>query len=1039
MVRALLSIACSVLLAGNAFAQLSSLTALVGTVSDSSGSVVPGASVVAVNLGTQDTYETVTNAQGQYNFQFVRTGKYEITVTLSGFQTSKVTGIEVPDNQVVRRDAVLRVGDVSETVDVVAEAIVLDTDNATISETINERLISEAPLSGGRNVWALAGTTPGVLGGTNSFTGAGQRALQNSLSLDGINAAANFTTQTTMRPIADAVTEVQVQTGSTSAEYGSYLGVHVNVVTKSGTNQLHGSIFEFFKDDALDARGFFENRANPPNPRRYNQFGFATDGPVVLPKIYNGHNKSFFMMAYEGVRDESQGTAINSVFTEKMRRGDFSEFNGTIRNPITGQVYAGNIIPQSDLSPQAQNVLPYIPLPNQPGVASNLVAGSTDAVKTNQILGRFDQNIGNKVRLYVRYNWRDEKSTGLGAIPVNSTDNPQTDNNTLVAYTHTLTSNLVNDFRIGQHSVEQGNLGYFLNNNLLDAGANLGIPGFDGDVRYNNPGLPIFSITGFSGVQSGNANWTQGDSTFQLSNVLSYVRGSHNIRTGFDLRKLGTERGTFNERRGMFIFNGQMSGYAPADFMLGIPRQINTPADRVINDIVGWRNGFFVNDAWQVTRDLTLNLGLRYELQRVPYTVNGNASMLNPDGSAIIPATPTPGFRFHDPNHKDFAPRVGLAYRATEKTVVRAGFGIYYNPNHFNNFTLLTNNPPFTNVFVFIQQPNAVTLTLANPLPVGQAGPGAKPNIITPNPHLPSARKDQWSLDVQRELWERGVLDIQYVGSHTSNLDRSFFNNTPLPGPGPIADRRPNQLWGEVRVFQNDMIANYHAVSFILRQMMSHGLQMTAHYTWSRTRDQTDHSNNNDGRATQDPYNPMADYGPAYWDVPHRFVASYVYELPFFKESQQPILKYVVAGWQVSGITTIESGRPFDVRIGQDVANTGHMPQRPDMIGTPTENCGEVLVNCISADAFRMPAPFTYGNTPRNILRGPGRIITDLGLTKNFSLVGRSQFQLRIEMFNLFNRANFNNPNATFGTANFGRITSAQNMRQMQLGARVLF
>ena len=219
IVRALFSIACSVLLAGTAFAQLASQTALVGTVSDSTGSVVPGVSVVAVNLGTQDTYETITNAQGQYNFQFVRTGKYEITVTLSGFQTVKVTGIEVPDNQVVRRDAVLRVGDVSETVDVVAEAIVLDTDNATISETINERLITEAPLSGGRNVWALAGTTPGVLGGTNSFTGAGQRALQNSLSLDGINAAANFTTQTTMRPIADAVTEVQVQTGSTSAEY----------------------------------------------------------------------------------------------------------------------------------------------------------------------------------------------------------------------------------------------------------------------------------------------------------------------------------------------------------------------------------------------------------------------------------------------------------------------------------------------------------------------------------------------------------------------------------------------------------------------------------------------------------------------------------------------------------------------------------------------------------------------------------------------------------------------------------------------------
>ena len=291
-------------------------------------------------------------------------------------------------------------------------------------------------------------------------------------------------------------------------------------------------------------------------------------------------------------------------------------------------------------------------------------------------------------------------TSGIGAIPANSADSPQGDKNTLVAYTHTLTSRLVNDFRIGYHTVNEANLGFFLNNGLLDAGSQLGIPGYDADVRYNNPGLPIFSITGFAGVQSGNANWTQGDSTFQMSNVLAYSRGAHNMRAGFDLRRLGTQRGTFNERRGMFTFNGQITGYAPADFMLGLPQRVTTPADRIINDIISWRNGFFVNDNWQLNRKTTLNLGLRYELQLVPYTVNGNASLLNREQTAIVPATPTPGFKFHDANLKDFAPRLGVAYRATEKTVVRAGFGIYYNPNHFNNFTLLTNNPPFTNVFV---------------------------------------------------------------------------------------------------------------------------------------------------------------------------------------------------------------------------------------------------------------------------------------------------------------------------------------------------
>src|SRR5688572_28605202 len=264
-------------LATSAWAQLASQTALVGTVTDSGGLVVPGAQVVAVNIGTKDTYEGTTNSEGFYNIQFPAAGKYEITVTMAGFQTFKATGVEVGTNQVVRTNAVLQVGALTESVNVEASAQVLNTDRATLAETINERAIVELPLSG-RNVWSLASTTPGVLGGNNSdiglsFRGAGQREIQNSLALDGINSSSNLLAATSMRPISEAVTEIQVQTGSTSAEYGSYLGVHINVVTKSGTNSVHGSFFEFFQDDALDARGYTENRALPANPRRRNQFG----------------------------------------------------------------------------------------------------------------------------------------------------------------------------------------------------------------------------------------------------------------------------------------------------------------------------------------------------------------------------------------------------------------------------------------------------------------------------------------------------------------------------------------------------------------------------------------------------------------------------------------------------------------------------------------------------------------------------------------------------------------------------------------------
>jgi len=954
MIRhASLSMCLVVVLASSASAQLATQTALVGTVTDSSGSVIPGATVVAVNTGTRDTYETTTNAQGYYNIQFIRIGKYEITVTLQGFQTFKGTGIEVATNQIVRSDAVLQVGGMTETVTVAASATLLATENATIAETINERAVEELPLAG-RNVWSLAGTTPGVLGGTSSFTGAGQRNIQNSLSMDGINSAANLLTATSMRPIADAVTEVQVQTGSTSAEYGSYLGVHVNVVTKSGTNDLHGSIFEFRQHDAFAARGFFEDRSTPPNPRRRDQFSVQMDGPLVIPKVFDGRNKTFFMMAYEGVRQKQTGTSISSVPTPLMRQGNFSEFSGTIRNPFTGQPYAGNIIPASQWSSHAQRVMQFYPAPNRPGTGSNLVANTFEIDETDQVLTRVDQNIGNKVRLYVRYNWQDQFDQTDTAIPIQGSGGPNTNYNTLVAYTHTLTSRLLNDFRIGYHSVYDDNLNYFALSGLNSAGAELDIPGFDGDVRHGNPGIPNFNITGFSGLGSASTNWFQFDQTFQFSNVLAYSRGSHNIRTGFDARRLETGRRAANSPRGSFTFNGDMTGYSVADFMLGLPRNVTTPVDQLQGHVGGWRTGYFINDTWQVSRNLTLNLGLRYELHTPVQTYAGFASMLNADQTALIPAShPAVGFEFHEPNRKDFAPRVGVAYRLGEKTVLRSGFGIYYNPNQMNTFTFLTNNPPLAAEFTFVSLPTAPTLSLASPF--GVVGPGGPPNVTTPNRHLPNARKDQWSFDVQRELWVGTAVDLQYVGSHTSHLDRSFFNNAPAPGPGAVDARQPNQRFRVIRTIQNDLYTNYHAVSVILRQRMTRGLQASAHYTWSRTRDVGNNSNSGTSQNPGvDPYKQLEDYGPADWDVPHRLVASYIYDLPFFKSSQNPILKSVLSGWQVGGITTLESGRPFTVTIQGDRANTGIGQQRPDLVGTPTADCGAGrLVNCISTDRSR--------------------------------------------------------------------------------------
>ena len=401
-----------------------------------------------------------------------------------------------------------------------------------------------------------------------------------------------------------------------------------------------------------------------------------------------------------------------------MRQGNFSEINATIRNPFTGQNFPGNIIPTGMISPVSQRLLEYYPATNRAGTANNYQGQGSSTDDVDQVLTRFDQNLGNKIRLSVRYNWHDSYTSNIGALTVAGVDQPRVNKNTLVSYTHTLTPTLHNDFRIGYHRIDFDTVNPFYVNGPSDAGASLGIPGFDGDVQFNNPGLPSINISNFSGLGGGGTNWFQFDTTFQMANVLSYNRGSHNIRSGFDLRRMATGRRAANDPRGRFDFTGNLTavpgvsgtGYAMADFMLGLPRTVIPPTDQIQGHVGGWRNGFFINDVWQASRDLTLSVGLRYEMNTAVQTYEGVASMLADDFETIIPspslsAYPVPGFKFHEPNYKDFAPRLGATYRLGEKTVVRAGFGIYFNPNQMNSFTFLTNNPPVAAVTTYTSDP----------------------------------------------------------------------------------------------------------------------------------------------------------------------------------------------------------------------------------------------------------------------------------------------------------------------------------------------
>jgi hypothetical protein len=1052
-------------------AQVANNTSLVGTVVESSGSVVVGAKVTAVNVATNDTYTGSTNEEGYYAVTFIREGAYQITIEKAGFTKSVQKGIVVQANQAVRTDVTLQVGAVTETVVVDVAVPPISTDDATLGETISSRSVTDLPLNG-RDPLKLAITTSNVIQGPKSdftgippgedFIGAGQREITNSLSLDGITIMNNLITVTTVTPNVDAVQEVQIQNGNYTAQYGSYMGVHVNLVTKSGTNSPHGALYEFLRNDIFDAHPYFDPPGAPKQPLRFNQFGAAVDGPVYLPKLYDGRNKTFFMASYEGLRQIRSNSVSGTAMTQAERQGDFSALlpSTVIYDPLTNLPFPGNIIPTNRLSTQSLALLNYLPLPQS---GDTIFGNSPSNIVTNQTLERIDQNIGDKNRLFLRYDWQNMTFTGgnFDPNPTNVTSGPANNRNFAFGYTHTFTPSLINDFRFGRNHLVTNALNYFYINGLTTAGTDLNIPGFTGDTTYGNPGIPDINIDNYNSTGNAGTNWLQDDTTWHAYDQISYTHGKHNMMAGVEFRKLTTGRAAANSPRGVFNFTGELTTrYCPptdptcvttgtgdpaADFLLGYPASDTTPLQEIKGVVAEWRDGFFVLDNWQVTRKLTLNYGLRYELPTVPYSVNGFARILNADGTALIPDTiPRPGFQFIKPNHDNWAPRVGFAYRLTNKTVVRGGGGIFYNPNQTNSFTLSTTNPPFgaTSTYSALAPYNSPTgclLSFDDPTP-SSCLQGASPvfNVFRENPYLPTPRLYQWNLGAERELWRNAGFELQYLGSRSIHLDRSYYDNQPTPGPGSIQSRRPNQLWGQIRTIQNDEIASYNGLTAIFRQRMSRGLQVLASYTWSHDLDIS--SDSNDGGYPVNAYNWHADYGNSNWDIRHRFVSSVVYELPRLKDGYW-LVRGVLGGWQLNNITTLQSGKPINVTMAADIASISRAGnQRPDIVGPIHADCNTSHINdCIDVTAYTVPAPFTFGNGGRNKLFGPSFLNTDFSLFKNFPIHEDLRLQFRAEFFNAFNRPQLDNPNGQIG-GSFGNITNTvMDNRDIQFGLKLVF
>jgi hypothetical protein len=1040
---------CMALSSLQVFAQLGSTTSLVGTTTDTSGAIVADAKITAVNIATHNTYETVTNGHGDYVFPFVQIGTYQITAVLSGFQTTNRAGIIVESNQTVRVDFVLKVGQASQTVTVTGATPPIATDDPSLSQIINTQQAADLPLNG-RDPLKLAITTPGVILGLKAnipsapgedFIGAGGREVQNDVSLDGVSIMNNLITNVNFRPSLEAIQEAQIQTGTFPAQYGGYLGVHINLVTKSGSNSLHGSLFEYVRNSAFDARGFFETPGTPKIPFHRNQFGAQLGGPIVIPKLYHGKDKTFFMVSYEGLRQLQSTATLASVLTAKMRTGDFSEISTPIKDPLLpgDPVIPGNVIPAANISPQALKLLQFLPAPNRGGLVNNFNTPVAANDNWDQTVDRIDENLNERTRFFFRYGYFSDSPFYGATNPYNATPGPNTDNNFVIGYTQTITPNMVNDFRFGRQEINVSTLNVFYGNAALQAQtANLGIPGFQ--PTSSNPGIPSIGITGYTSIASGIPTLLT-DRTWQANDTFSYTYKAHTIVAGFDLSQFHIDRTAVNLPIGSFTFTGQLSGSAPADYMLGIPLSSTTPEPAVAGIFSQWRNGFFVQDKWEASKKLTMNLGLRWEVPTAVKTVNGNATLLNATDTALIPANPpVPGFVLVNGTWTAVAPRVGFAYRATDHWVVRGGAGIYYNPNHLNDFTLLDTNPPFSPSFNY-QNTNfsAPTVTFNNPSPSSTLAPAPPSNVVTVSQHLKVERMNQWSLSVERSLWPNAGLDVQYLGKFSYFLDASFYNNTPTPGPGAIQARRPNQLWGTIRTMNNNEIAHYDALNVVLTQRLNHGATILASYTWSHDLDEGPDSNSTQ---PMNPYNVALDYASSNWDIRHRFVADYSYILPFFHGSSNAFMRYALGGWQINGITTLQTGMPVNVVLSGDVANNGITGvQRPNVVGKPSADCNAShLVNCITSAAFATPAAYTFGNASRNIVTGPGLVDFDFSVFKEFPITERARLQFRSEFFNLFNQPSFAQPNSTFATAAFGTLSAtSNNNREIQFAGKFLF
>lgn len=1061
---------------------------IVGTVTDPSGAVVPNARVTARNEATNLQWNVTTGDRGAYFLRNLPVGRYTVTVEAPGFQKAVIEHVFTEVEKETSADITLALGTPAQSVTVTAAPPLLTATSGVVGNLVTSKEIDELPLNG-RSWVSLNYLTPGATkfrGASAAFSNITETVAPTSFSVNGLRGGANhfFIDGVDLQnvedhilsilPPLDSLQEFRTQTGNYATEFAEGGAAVVSASTKSGTNELHGSVWEYIRNDALDARGFFDGNRVPPFRR--NQFGASLGGPIR-------RDQSFIFGSYEGFRQRKGQTFLGDYPTPVMRAGDLSGLTAApIRDPLTGQPFAGNVIRSERIHPLSTRWLNnWIPVSNVevPVGRGNYTRLDSRPIDYDSFVVRADHRFSQKDSLFGRYMFTETTSRQPVFLPRAKRAQSRRGQNLAVYHTHTFSSTVIAEARFGYHRYKNEEpVATDTNANIAEELGVRGRPGFaeDQDAQLGIGGI---SVTGFSpfGHQFFGRPRKVENSSFYYNGLFFVTRGTHSLKVGGGLIRNRSHFPQIQNPTGSWTYNGFFSGLGLADFLLGYPRTIGTSIDLFDPDARRWAGGVWLQDDWKATPNLTLNFGLRWDINGRYISASdriANYELSTPPVAVnIIPRTRPSGWDrglVDGPNLRMLAPRFGFAHKILGgNTVVRGGYGIFWIPLSAAYWTNLSINAPWIRaISATFDTSGLPTFDRTNPMRESIAV-GVDARVVDKN--ITDAYVQQWNLTLERAIGAN-LLSVAYVGNKATHLSSSTIPTMVPPGPGPLLPRQPYQQLliaeggvarpgplpaGRIVMEDSHGSSNYHALQLKAQRHFTRGLGLTVSYAWGKAINTFD----GDSRverplSQQQPHNPAAERGLASNDVRHLLTFSYIYALPF--GSGQPFLRGVtgpadklISGWQLQGVTRMWGGQPTSARTSWDNLNNGWVISYPDRVCGPNFGGGHSSADKVAkffrTECFAPPAGgtinvpnFVFGNAGRSSLIGPGIHVWDVALQKTTSFGERYRLEFRAEFFNLFNHPNFDFPNILLGSPQFGRIFgTTEDPRDIQFGLRFVF